>query len=241
MAFVARTKRETGAYAGRTPDRVGPGSYNVERAQASSANVSYAPFSTSSERGIDTDPNQYITPSAGEYQSDIFSPKPAVTVSSGNFVSRVPRFFSESVRSPGPGAYNCAQSGWLKSQSRPRRQKRGVVSWEKLHKPPSIPSNAQSYGYEENAEGDLVLQPPPAVGHTGRLDDVVGVGEYSPALPQGYSSGGVDFGRLVARVPIKTLLTPGPGTYSHSSTQKKVTQNFMFKSNTKRYKLLPAP
>lgn len=54
------------------------------------------------------------------------------------------------------------------------------LKWARLPTAPSIPTVAQSFGYEQGAYGKLVRHQPALVGHTGRGDDTSGPGEYDP-------------------------------------------------------------
>lgn len=47
------------------------------------------------------------------------------------------------------------------------------VTWVRVATAPSIPTWEQSFGYEEGEHGELVMQRPPRVGHTGRGLDTV--------------------------------------------------------------------
>jgi hypothetical protein len=73
---------------------------------------------------------------------------------------------------------------WAARGTRPKRRDgvpshRSGVEWVRVSAPPSIPAPSQSYGYEENERGELVLQRPTrAGGHTGTGNDHVGPGEY---------------------------------------------------------------
>ena len=56
------------------------------------------------------------------------------------------------------------------------------MKWVRVPSAPSIPVLYQSFGYEEGSNGQLVLQKPLHVGHSGRSGDTVGPGEYTPEL-----------------------------------------------------------
>jgi hypothetical protein len=239
MAFVLRTKRRTSLNNHNTPAHIGPGAYST--AEHHDLRVSYAPFASSSDRGIDAsnDSKILVTPSAGEYQPE-WQPNPQVAVSSTNFVSRVPRFNPADTVSPGPGAYpKTFKNDWVKRQARPRQQKTGNLQWVKASKAPSSPSFAQSYGYEEK-NGVLTAQKAPDTGHTGMRGDVVGVGEYTPYKESSFGAAfqGVDFGRSIDRTPFKKALVPGPGEYNHEVLQTSPAKMMStFASNVQRSSL----
>lgn len=237
--MLVRTKRVTAVHNTRTPFEVGPGAYDSARG-VDNSRISYAPFSSSTERGIEEDPAADVTPSAGEYQP-VYRPSPTAAVSSTNFVSRVPRFRNNQIDSPGPGAYRGESNTWLKGNARPRQQKRGKVQWVKVHKAPSIPSHAQSYGYEENKTGDLILQHPPSLGHTGTTSDMPGVGEYfteKPVLAGHSPFAGTNFGRGSDRSYLKKPNFPGPGAYTFDfKPTRKTAQTSTFRSKVGRTSL----
>eukprot|EP00949_MAST-11_sp_MAST-11-sp1_P003801 g3801.t1 len=88
---------------------------------------------------------------------------------------------------PGPGEYT-PKSSFKKVQGRQRHPPTTVaaepsmtapVTWVRVASAPSIPAPAQSYGYEEGDHGELIMQKPPSLGHSGKAGDVVGPGEYS--------------------------------------------------------------
>lgn len=215
MAFVSRSPRRLGELNPSTPAHVGPGAYaSASPPSTSSGHLSYAPFSTSAERGIETlsaaESFAAATPGPGEYNAKIMGKSlshPLQTV----FSSTVPRFgsgihsFTGQGSTPealGPGSYvGVDMKGWHKggrastAVGRSRAQTAGPggvdrrhsspgggtgsFTWVRTPLPPSIPTPAQSFGYEENEFGELVLQTPSdPVGHTGRPEDMAGPGEY---------------------------------------------------------------
>ncbi|KAL3162146.1 hypothetical protein ABBQ32_009855 [Trebouxia sp. C0010 RCD-2024] len=87
---------------------------------------------------------------------------------------------------PGPGAYK-APSSFGRKPFRGQRQKQGhhkaKVPIHKSQMPPSVPSKAHSYGYEETPEGQLRPQPPPQGSiFTGDKTSRVGPGQYDPSV-----------------------------------------------------------
>ena len=53
-----------------------------------------------------------------------------------------------------------------------------IITSLKVMNPPSIPSHLSVFGYEENANGQLVRQKSNQVGFTGIKNDTVGPGDY---------------------------------------------------------------
>lgn len=71
---------------------------------------------------------------------------------------------------------------WIKKGSRykaPEAKQR--VNYARSPSAPSIPNRHQSYGYEEDPSGKLVMQKSPERIHTGAKLDTVGPGEYELA------------------------------------------------------------
>jgi hypothetical protein len=107
MAFVHRSKRTTTLPSSTTSSSIGPGSYITPAPFLAQPKLSYAPFASSAERGIE---DRYVgdggAPGPGAYE------KPSYTGSLGGqmstaFVSGVPRFGNEaeSAGIPGPGQF----------------------------------------------------------------------------------------------------------------------------------------
>lgn len=67
--------------------------------------------------------------------------------------------------STGPGAYSLHKQ-WCKPKPPP--QEHHALSIRHTQSAPSIPAGHQSYGYEEDALGELQMQAPPVKGFTGR-------------------------------------------------------------------------
>lgn len=220
MAFVNRSPRRTSNVVTATPNNLGPGAYSNGGPlspthggySASSSTfskplrVSYAPFSSSADRGMDSlDPALTMTPGPGSYQAqsktqhDILVEK-AGTLAATSLQSRVPRFHTAKIHqptaleTPGPGSYSNINVWGKKkdpirkdtsplrgSTSSPTNASDKNVIFQKITNIPSIPTQQQAYGYEPNSEGDLVLQKPhEAKGHTGVKADIPGPGEYEP-------------------------------------------------------------
>jgi len=130
------------------------------------------------------------------------------------------RFGTNGERNPGPGSYtHDPRVKWGKTTAKPREQRKGTVQWVRVTGAPSIPSATQSYGYEENKEGDLILQKAPQQGYTGTKKDTVGVGTYNPHHSFGHKSVAVDWTTSRSHRPMnqtvdKKKLAPGPGAYN---------------------------
>lgn len=230
MAFCTRSHREGGAVgSSNTPANLGPGSYSVN--SSGSKKISYAPFASSSERGGVDD--MIFSPGPGEYTHKSSSSSHKTRASSASFISRVDRSALSrrpaSAQVPGPGSYRTSNS-WIKKRSKPRKQKQAsqAVQWVKVTSAPSIPTTKESYGYEKNREGDLVLQPPPTQGFTGRGISSAGPGDYEPHKPFGLEARGTNFhrsrvhrnngtrskGKSKARKATSSGSSLGPGQYN---------------------------
>lgn len=174
---------------GGTSSALGPGKYAAPLVVPvnQTLRLSYAPFASSAERGMLVQETDH-TPGPGEYSAGAHHPgKPLGPAVSGPFVSAVARFRDDPRTAvPGPGHYRGVDLSWAKREPKGRRRdgvpdasRKGGVEWVRsATAPPSIPAPAQSFGYEENEAGELVLQRPSHLsGHTGRANDVVGPGE----------------------------------------------------------------
>lgn len=206
MAFCTRSNRSGPAGRSSTPATLGPGSYNAGKKASGSHKISYAPFASSAERGGQSDPVNF-GPGPGEYRTPSSSSSYKSRASSASFVSRVDRSSVVGRRpasaqpNPGPGSYR-VRNEWIKKRSKPRKQKQAshVVSWVKVSSAPSIPTSKESYGYEKNGKGDLVLQPAPQQGFSGSIEGhsrgvTAGPGQYEPHKPFGSETRGTNFHR----------------------------------------------
>eukprot|EP00761_Pharyngomonas_kirbyi_P009443 gb/GECH01009459.1/.p1 GENE.gb/GECH01009459.1/~~gb/GECH01009459.1/.p1 ORF type:complete len:401 (+),score=74.52 gb/GECH01009459.1/:1-1203(+) len=104
---------------------------------------------------------------------------------SSSFMSETDRFSHEKVDTPGPGSYYGTPDTWNKhgygrkesnEQLLPSSMQSNFKHKNATH--PSIPSSNQSYGYEENINGELIPQKNPYMYHTGEKKDSVGPGHY---------------------------------------------------------------
>ncbi len=93
------------------------------------------------------------------------------------------------------------------------------IKWVRVPTAPSIPGREQSYGYEEGDQGELVMQRPVELGHSGRGDDRPGPVDYQPRVDfTRRCPAAIDFSkgedRLVALNKGRASTTPGPGHYN---------------------------
>uniref|UniRef100_K3W579 Sperm-tail PG-rich repeat-containing protein 2 n=1 Tax=Globisporangium ultimum (strain ATCC 200006 / CBS 805.95 / DAOM BR144) TaxID=431595 RepID=K3W579_GLOUD len=213
-----------------------------------------------------------ITPGPGAYSNNnqVTWDSPSKSKASGSsvFQSKSQRLGSDAKKSgksnqhrlntPGPGAYtkldsfgsskkkNHSSLGTvlLKEPSNPNKLK-----WARLPTAPSIPTSAQSYGYEQGAYGKLVRHQPATVGHTGRGDDTSGPGEYDPlrGLKNVNKSRTTDFSKgkvtriFEQEIKAKAAL-PGPGEYKDereaSACKDAMRASSVFKSSITRDKAM---
>ena len=106
MAFVHRSKRTTTLPFSTTPSSIGPGSYLSPQPFLTQPKLSYAPFSSSAERGIEDRylPAEAGAPGPGAYENASYTGSLGGQMSTA-FVSGVPRFGNkaEAAGVPGPG------------------------------------------------------------------------------------------------------------------------------------------
>lgn len=229
MAFTTRSAR--GGISSTHPPpgtstSLGPGVYNAD--SKPSGKVSYAPFTSSSERN-GPEVLSYA-PGPGEYEHPSARALPKTRASSATFISRTNRSTKARPKTadvPGPGSYQ-TRNAWIKKRSKPRKQRRAEnsVAWVKVNSSPSIPTNKESYGYETNKAGDLVLQAPPVQGFAGEHKSIAGPGEYNPYREFGVEGRGTNWHRSrVHRIQNakqkkrskqpKQAPILGPGEYHH--------------------------
>ena len=229
MAFVARAERKL-LLSTLTPSK-GPGSYISHAPYKTS--TSYAPFSSSTERGCDKANSNY-TPGPGSYIDPIGRPR-ASTNSSSPFASNKPRFDLKQDNVPGPGAYNIMPN-W--SEKKIHFRSSNPVNWVRLPSAPSIPGPNQGYGYDESANGELMLHRGPDY-IPGTVKDSVGPGHYDPKsittakAPLWHKSA---VKREILPISKSAASVPGPGSYSTTKTTPRYQQkpNAVFMSSCKR-------
>ncbi len=160
---------------------MGPGAYAAPTAFDRKA-PSYAPFASSSQRvgglggeGFVPGPGQYDPPAAVGGAS-----KPSMETPFLSFAERFGAGGATAVvgagSALGPGAYNVPPGIGARATKRGGRGGavdgggvEAAVSWVRVPTAPSIPTRLQSYGYEENEKGRLVMQEPvQKTGYTGR-------------------------------------------------------------------------
>jgi hypothetical protein len=207
MAFTSRSRRSEPGVAGGSG--LGPGYYETAVSTVRKARPTYAPFSSLTERDINLEGPTTFAPGPGAYyQEEKAAVK--LRASSSMFVSQAERFTLAAgpglLQAPGPGSYEMPNPWRKKSMNRKlnrgsttqstsslaaslltggraqsaRPATAGGLTWERLPSTPSIPVQAQSFGYTEAYDGSLVRQMPPTMGHTGHKGDVPAPGHYNP-------------------------------------------------------------
>ncbi|MEW5320401.1 MAG: hypothetical protein WDW38_011476 [Sanguina aurantia] len=225
--FVSRAERKAVEFASVASNRnVGPGTYNGQMGQNLYLTApSSVPFLTSTDRpALDVinpaahnpGPGAYNTASAQDALTGRYcGPSNAALA----FASGMPRMSADLVAKqavPGPGSYEQG-NGWVKRNSHyepPVPRTRG--NWDRVANPPSIPARQQSYGYEEGAEGRLVMQGSPERVTAGVGLDSVGPGRYDPTpLPSPGPDKAPAWGSSRSRRTDgpKQLTSAGPGSY----------------------------
>lgn len=203
---------------------VGPGSYEVRPVTpAAEARPGYAPFLSTAERRFGPDCAADL-PGPGYYSTESSPQNPQTGRPSDVFRSGTRRFQNyskETTDTPGPGTYLGHEEFGNKGQGMSGNFKADCdrIKWVRVPTAPSIPGRQQSYGYEEGDQGELVMQRPADLGHTGRGDDRPGPVDYQPRVDYTRRSTVViDFSkgedRLVALNKARASTTPGPGHYN---------------------------
>jgi len=227
MAMVTRSARLKDIGGPPTAASVGPGSY-VNLDPNFRPKHSLAPFNSSVERacGETAVELKLRAPGPGHYDTDVSVLRRQEHPTS-QFTSKVGRLQTikeiqkREAGAPGPGSYDIGKSmiTGRAALAHSEKSETNNVKWVKIATAPSIPGHGQSYGYDEGPEGQLVMQPNPKPGHTGKGRDHAGPGEYDPSTKiVKPSAPAPDFGRRKERwTPGKgssTATGPGPGTYS---------------------------
>eukprot|EP00656_Telonema_subtile_P019939 TRINITY_DN2112_c0_g1_i3.p1 TRINITY_DN2112_c0_g1~~TRINITY_DN2112_c0_g1_i3.p1 ORF type:complete len:559 (-),score=100.95 TRINITY_DN2112_c0_g1_i3:222-1898(-) len=260
MAFTSRAARNLNLTGKATSDNVGPGSYNQGRQKQVTG---YAPFGAFSERKLGKAGVLASNPGPGSYDAVGYATQlnaeAKTAVSSQPFVSKAPRVAKQTAGSsvykessikenPGPGSYS-AHKQWIpKKTARPEHH---ALSIRHTQSAPSIPANHQSYGYEEDALGELQLQAPPTKGFSGRrgaawdgsADDTAGPGEYKPSASLSKSASvRVSFGNSKSSRSCSMFegkMGPGAGSYDPmlvtGASSKKGSSNFKTKTKRMQY------
>lgn len=183
---------------------------------------SYAPFLSTSERKLGTGMAVDL-PGPGYYSGDAVPNRTYSGKPSDVFRSETRRFQAPQAKNntPGPGTYlgheefgnkDKGLGGNFKAES-------DRIKWVRVPTAPSIPGREQSYGYEEGEQGELVMQGPLDLGHSGRGDDRPGPVDYNPRVEfTRRQPAAVDFSKGEDRSVIlsraRASTTPGPGHYN---------------------------
>ncbi|GIL58564.1 hypothetical protein Vafri_13506 [Volvox africanus] len=223
--FVTRAERSPLRNLVGTQPAVGPGTYEVIRNP--DANPAPVPFHTSSERAlVENLTTSAVTPGPGAYGVQASGPGGNVVGGPASpFVSGVPRLPTDPdtrarIPVPGPGTYEIGNQ-WVKGGHRYTAQgsKAAVRVSQLLNRrptAPSVPGRGESYGYEEEPDGTLVLQSAPEKAYAGVGRDTVGPGAYELGgggpftRPTGTMWSNSKSGRVYQYGPT----TPGVGTYN---------------------------
>lgn len=207
---------------------VGPGSYDIRAGSpVADGRPGYAPFLSTAERKLGPSTGAADLPGPGYYSSEPtpqgngLSGRPSDVFRSGTSRFRPPNGGHGANGTPGPGTYlghgefgsrDQGMSGNFKGDS-------DKIKWVRVPTAPSIPGREQSYGYEEGDQGELVMQRPVELGHSGRGDDRPGPVDYQPRVDcTRRCPAAIDFSkgedRLVALNKARASTTPGPGHYN---------------------------
>ncbi|XP_053317551.1 sperm-tail PG-rich repeat-containing protein 2 [Spea bombifrons] len=210
-----RAPRSLAVCIGSTQENVGPGSYDL-RHEKTSTTGGYAPFLSIAKRDFTFDIQQtLVAPGPGHYDLSSIKDK----VKGGQTLQNKELRFKEYVSSmPGPGEYDLLvgvdREGPRKKEVTSAKPQKRVLSQVKRHPKsgaPSIPTPGQAFGYEENEDGSLVRQPPPA------MDDTLGPAYYLLSNKDTYATlkyKGVHFAKYSGkRTEFRNQEGPGPGEY----------------------------
>ncbi|CAM9813864.1 unnamed protein product [Ectocarpus sp. 4 AP-2014] len=233
LGFNCRTERDkwrAGGIVHTAPLQVdvGPGSYDIAAGgPPTEGRPGYAPFLSTAERKLGPDTAAADLPGPGYYSSEPvqhnsgLSGRPSDVFRSGTTRFRPSNGGQGANDTPGPGTYlghgefgtrEQGMSGNFKGNS-------DKIKWVRVPTAPSIPGREQSYGYEEGDQGELVMQRPVELGHSGRGDDRPGPVDYQPRVEYTRRCpAAIDFSkgedRLVALSKARASTTPGPGHYN---------------------------
>ena len=207
---------------------VGPGTYDISAGSpVAHSRPGYAPFLSTAERKLGPDVTAAELPGPGYYSSEPpqsrgLSGRPSDVFRSGTSRFKPSHGGQGANDTPGPGTYlghsefgnrDHGMSGNFKGDSNDK------IKWVRVPTAPSIPGREQSYGYEEGDQGELVMQRPVELGHSGRGDDRPGPVDYQPRVEfTRRCPAAIDFSkgedRLVALNKARASTTPGPGHYN---------------------------
>lgn len=235
MAFVSRTERFN---SNPQSTSVGPGAYISHNEYSS--NSSYAPFSSTAERPSFASKTIKPTPGPGSYISiENKGPSPSdfdhwgQPKNSSAFASQKERFTQKVTEIPGPGTY-VQEDKWKKLNSVARSEAcLTITKIPNTRSIPSIPSNIHSLGYEENDQGELIINKNTLTHHTGRKEDSVGPGQYSQNLAR--ESKGTTWHKSKSQRNLhrsKTATGPAVGPGAYTKFKVKVEPMYKFKESS---------
>lgn len=231
---------------------VGPGSYDIGGRALSSieGKPGYAPFLTTAERKLGPKTEADL-PGPGYYLLAWCRDRPQTSGPSDVFRSTTRRFKDPQDRNvtPGPGTYLGHDRFGIKERACRGQNKEGDaerIKWVRVPTAPSIPGRDQSYGYEEGNQGELVMQRPHDLGHTGKGDDRPGPLDYRPRVEYTRRSPAiVDFSkgedRMVALSRGQASCTPGPGYYNASGELGATEESINVHRGVRRKRPRPSP
>ncbi|TMW67932.1 hypothetical protein Poli38472_007604 [Pythium oligandrum] len=267
MAWVNRTTRGHGSGSFQTHSaaaHLGPGQYETSPMRRVKPNAAAFGSSAQPERGANGSGSpgsigqSIVTPGPGTYNTNNQVQWESPTkVQTSAFQSKTQReiagaHIGKHNKTPGPGTYSKQGSFGPKKKKPPMNMvlkdtpQTNKIKWARLPSAPSIPTQAQSFGYEHGPYGKLVRHEPAHVGHTGRGDDTLGPGEYDPmrGLKSIHKPRATDFSKSKVTRSLEQEIkkhadVPGPGQYedpTNSMTKEQMRASAIFKSSITREK-----
>ena len=231
MAFVSRSERSFNI---NETLSVGPGAYLAHKEYQPQA--SFAPFASTSQRETFKPPSNYTVPGPGAYTQELPMPdldhwgQPKLSLPFASQISRFPQKPQDPM--PGPCSYNL-EDPWKKLKLTKRQEDSGNFARIPLIRSiPSIPASHQSHGYEQDDNGDLIMQKPNEAWHKGTKEDSVGPGHYAvhpPCKTSGTNWHKSKSERQLNRGSTATGPSIGPGYYN--KTKVKVEPAYKFKQS----------
>ncbi|XP_071953727.1 sperm-tail PG-rich repeat-containing protein 2-like [Antedon mediterranea] len=215
-----RAPRQLTSGSHSTGPNVGPGTYeNLIHTNAKLRSDGYAPFSSMTRREtfLTVQDSVIAAPGPGQYDPLVCQDK---IVGGRTLANRAQRFqdSTPSNKTPGPGSYNLSKSSdWIKKNLEndikpPGNLMTTRVRYQRQAQAPSIPTPGQSYGYEENEDGQLKKQDAP------ERDSSMGPAFYNVHHENTKTTTkykGVHFSRMAStRMDFSGNQGPGPGEYN---------------------------